>query len=454
MSGVSYTDVSAAFKIFYLPDLIEGFYNSTALMSRMKKTSKGVTGSDAYFAMETAGLHGGVKTLAAETSTGSAFPRGSTPTIINPYVKLKRLAATAEISEEAIQRSKDKQGAWAEQLSWAKNRIQKDFTWDCSRQLHGDGQGKLAFFDGVAGTATSPQGVDDGVYGSRKHYGKPGIHFIHVLAATGFSLDPGNTRRITGGTTSSSLAWDDGAGSTEDLTANALDGDWIIKEGATDVAVGAVAGSATGQAGFREMQGIATHVATAAPLSESADGATLLNYQNVSRAASTGMQGQVKANPAAAGTLRPLTFEVMIDALNAGQAVGSNVTAGYMNYAVERELAKMEAANKRYGDQVTFKGGFRAVMWEGLPFFVDIDCLRNRIYIMDESTFRIFQTEPPAPWDRDGSILRPVYESTNFAPVVQINFYWLANSACVAPFKNVLLTDLEESTTAAISNLV
>ena len=444
--SVSYTDVSAAFKIFYLPDLIEGFYNSTALMSRMKKTSKGVTGTDAYFAMETAGLHGGIQALPTESAP---FPRGGTPAVIQPYVRLKRLAGTAEISEEAIQRSSDKQGAWAEQLSWAKNRIQQDFTWDCSRQLHGDGQGRLTHFDGVLGTAASGQGVDDGVYGSRKHYGKAGILFTHILAATSLSLDPGTARTITGGTTSSVLAWAGG-----NLGANALDGDWIIKAGATDAAVGAVAGAATGEAGFREMQGIATHVATLAPLSESANGVALLNYQHVERATAAGLQGQVKANPAAAGTLRPLTFEVMIDGLNAAQAVGSNVSAGYMNYAVERELAKMEAANKRYGDQVTFKGGFRAVMWEGLPFFVDIDCMRNRIYIMDESTFRIYQTEPPSPWDRDGSILRPVYITSNFAPVVQINFYWLANSACVAPFKNVLITDLEESTTAAISNLV
>ncbi len=432
--GLTYGDVGNAFKIFYDDELVEGFFTQSPMLARWEKSSEGIVGKYAMFDMETIGFHAGVKALASETS---GFPRGGTPEDINPYVNLKRLAATGEISTEAIKRSANKAGAWANQMERVKKGILRDYRWDVARQLYGDGGGAVGYCFGTGGTTNSL--VDDSL-GTVKHFAKPGmeVQWIDITGTDNFiEFDTGaqDYCTLTSQTTGTKLYW------TETADDAIADNDICVKYGSIS---NALRDSTTT---FREIMGLSGHVLSTAPVGE---GGT--TYQNITRATYTALQAQEHTN---SGSMRALTFNVMQEALDACLAVGNTNPTCYMNLPVYRELAKQEIAEKRYPATTVFKAGFKSVEWEGTTFFVDPMCPRTKIFMCDDETFKIYQLGPPEPWAEDGSVFRPVYNQAdgNFSPVIQTNYIWWANTVCLQPFVNLLLSDLEESSTTAITSM-
>lgn len=432
--GLTYGDVGNAFKIFYDDELVEGFFTQSPMLARWEKRSDGIVGKYAMFDMETIGFHAGVQALPTETS---GFPRGGTPEDINPYVQLKRLAATGEISTEAIKRSSSKAGAWADQMERVKKGILRDYRWDTAVQLYGEGDGKRGYCFGTGGDKSAL--MDDGI-GNVKHFIKPGMEISWLDATNSFFViqNTANTQNyvtVTSQTTGTTVYW------TESVDPDVATNDIAIKRKSTN------ADESMAATAWYEIMGLTGHVKSTAPAGE---GGT--TYQNITRATYTALQAQEKTN---SGTLRAITFDVMQEALDACLAVGNTNPTCYMNLPVYRELAKQEVAEKRYPNTTVFKGGFKSVEWEGTQFFVDPMCPRTKIFMCDDDTFKIYQLGPPEPWAEDGNIFRPVYNAGdgNFSPVIQTNYIWWSNTVCLQPFVNLLLSDLEESSTTAITSM-
>lgn len=455
MAMITTLNATQAYKIYYLPPFVKQFYNSTALLQRLKKTSKGVYGQFALLGAQTQQNIEGVHALQTQTPgvAGSAFPDPGNPLFDNPRIDLMMNAGTMQINEVAIELAADKDGAFVDMLSFNTQDLKDSFAWECNRQMCGDGSGVVAWSNEAFGAPQATCLVDDGGaaatapfvgYGTVHHWAKPGMQ----------------VRRFSGGIPGSVGALHIAADSPRQLTVastmaqltvsanwNAMvDGDFFARPAAHTAAGGAAITA------YHEMMGIQGIINNVDPLLIAG---VAQPFQNIARAANTWNQAVRHDNPAGAGVLRAINFNIIVRGINAAENNGARITAGYMNYPVERAISNFEAGMKRYSDTVMHEGGFRVKKWEGIPFFVDKHIRRNALYLVDESTIMIYQAAPPKPWERDGNIFRPVPAASlgvdNYYPAIQMNMFWLANLGCTACMRNVYIADIQESELAPVA---
>jgi len=277
-------------------------------------------------------------------------------------------------------------------------------------------------------------------YGTVHHWAKPGMQlnrFSGGIPGVGLFDAANSPQQVTVASTMAALTF--GA-----AWPAVLNGDYFCRPASQTALGGGVATA------YHDMMGIQGIINNVDPTASGPGG-----FQTIPRAANTWNQAVRHDNPAGAGVLRAINFNIIVRGINAAENNGAKITAGYMNYPVERAISNFEAGMKRYSDTVEHEGGFRVKRWEGIPFFVDKHIRRNALYLVDESTIMVYQAAPPKPWERDGNIFRPVPAATlgvdNYYPAIQMNMFWLAQLGCTAPMRNVYIADIQESELAAVA---
>ncbi len=105
-----------------------------------------------------------------------------------------------------------------------------------------------------------------------------------------------------------------------------------------------------------------------------------------------------------------LSLDMIQKALNLVRLEGSNPTAMITTLGIQREFYNLLQQDVMYVDpeSLNYAAGFKTLSYGGMPIISDIDAPYGNMYILDESTLKVFSDQDWHFLDMDGSTLRQV----------------------------------------------
>jgi hypothetical protein len=106
-----------------------------------------------------------------------------------------------------------------------------------------------------------------------------------------------------------------------------------------------------------------------------------------------------------------LSKEDLQKAINLVRLQGASPTAMVTSLGVQREFYMLLEDDVRYVEPdsgLNLGAGFKTLSYNGMPLIADIDAPYGRIYVIDESTMKVFSDQDWHFLDMDGSTLRQV----------------------------------------------
>jgi len=428
--NIDTSTASLCLKHFYLPVFVVNVYESSALFHRCEKTARYCYGDYAIIGRQTSRNMGS----GPVGTEGGEFPVPGSIGFKQPTVYMKLQGSTMRISWTAMMVSKDKRGAYVPLLTHAMKDMEASMKWELARQWWGNGSGILAYLMS-ADTDKTDLAVDDGQTnqpdgdGSYRHFLRPGMRVNHYDLS--LNDESGAVKTVQENTTGHTVTLD------ADLGGTPADGHTLRRESS-------VGGDPiTAYYDCMGMDGIV-----------SADDPVTGDFQGNDRDTSPWNRAIVHNNPAGAGTLRPIGFEVIERMVNTLEVNGANVTAGYIGYPLKQALVEDALRARRYSDKVTIVDGYKAYDYEGLPLFVDMYMVRNAAFIGDESTIKVHHVAPLGFFEINGDVFGQVGGDYARTSLLEANMIYLCNLACDDPSKWGRINDLEEPYRDAVTEHV
>lgn len=268
--------------------------------------------------------------------------------------------------------------AFANAMDLEMNGIKNDIAKDINRIFYGDGTGTVA-------TATA--GLNNTVTVASTQYLEVGMK-IDILDATGVTPRVSN-REITG--IAGLVVTFDGASATTTVVT-------------TDIIV------RTGNFG-REPQGLKSLVAATGTLF------------NVDPTTDPVWKAYVNSN---SGTPRALSEGLMILGTDEVRRQGGGKTSLILtSLGVRRAYFSLLSQQRRYTDVKTFDGGIQGLAFHNgreIPVVDDLDCPAGVMYLLDESSFKIYRDKDWSWLNQDGDIWKWVTDYDAFEAILKQ--YW------------------------------
>jgi hypothetical protein len=414
------TQMGSVLKVRYLGQLRKTLNNATVLLSKIEKKVQKVSGKDFTIALHVARTNSAAIGL-AEYGT---LPSADRQDYANCTVPNKYIYSTLEVSGQAIAAARDSVGSFVEALESEVDGLQRDTKRSFNRILHSDGPDTLATI-AAAIAATSTGYVDDGQGNAFNHLPAKRIQVDIVdytnlsnIKATGVWILVGAKDAANGRHAVTFYA--SATGAVTNVTC--ADGDLVVPTGNL---VSGVQQTPMGIAGI---------------ISASDPGVGSL--QGLAVSTRPWWQAQVFDN---SGTLRQLDLADMQEVIDtiATQTdySESDISMMMCNYPVRRAYFKLMIAERRQVNTMKLDGGWTALDYNGMPFVVDSQCKRNRIYYIVLDTLGLLRTSDFDWMDKDGSYLYRVSGKDAYAATL----FHYGNLACFNRNGNGLLTDILES---------
>jgi hypothetical protein len=349
---------------------------------------------------------------------GGNLPLAASDTYLPSIIKNRFNYVVMSVTNIAEAQTADQAGAWASvKTAQLKNRV-KDMTDSMNRQLNGDGTGLLCEVQSFAGSTVTIKGYDDGTVPANLAGGP----------ATAANNVPRSTRHIKQGMR---VAWGSTAAATEfeaateiseshgtvdsvaktapfttfDITKVGAGGD----PAAGDVFVlgGALSGNTVGAEDTsykKEMMGIAGAVSDQAFPNF---GGTTATFQEISPSTNVEWQAQLFANPAGEGSERPLTEDLLNQAVDAVNDLSPGQTdLLVMHTATQRAfLNMMKSKGQERFQPLELAGGYKALSYyhDGaqIPMVAGKDVRHRQIFVLSKAALKIMETSP-FKFDRSG----------------------------------------------------
>lgn len=376
----------------------EELNNATPLYNYVKKTSRGFDGRN--FVIATHGRRN--QQIGAQALTGTTIPTAANQAqegYDNATWTPNMLVGVIKISEALMEVSKTNEGSFVRALRSETEGMAKNFATDFDRQLFGDGTGALT----ACGTTTASTSVTVAST-AQLHVGE-GIDV--VVTATG-ATSTGAVGRYVSSITSSTVFVISGAAITTDSTfsvyragsrTNEINGlQNIVK------ASGALAGLDPATAGQEYWQAALV------------DSSTTAIAEKVIQKAYDAPQEQ-----------------------KYGGGGKPNLVIG--TFGTRRAYQDLLQSLKRFTAAPTrLVGGFEALDYNGIPFFVDRFCTAKYIYLLDTSHLFLFQTGPADWMQADGKILK-WDQALGYTGV----YRWVVNFGTDARNAHSLLSNISEA---------
>ena len=152
-----------------------------------------------------------------------------------------------------------------------------------------------------------------------------------------------------------------------------------------------------------EVDGLQRLITTAAPSSSTAGNS---GYQTVGKIDANASQWWDSQRTAVGGAL---TLQAMQTAANTIRVAGGNTSLIITSLGVMREFYRLLTATTQFitnTGTTDFQAGFQTVSYNGIPVVGDIDAPFGNMYLLDESTLKVFSDQDWHFLDADGLTLR------------------------------------------------
>lgn len=379
--------LSNILKEYYLGPVAEQLNNEVLLLARLESRSEDLVGKRAYVP-----LHHGRSSGVGARSEGVALPTAGNQSYEKAVYDLKYLYGRVEVTGPSMAKTKNEAGSFLQALKSELDGIRNDLKKDLARQVYGDGTGAIA-----VGTAGSTTTLTVPVEVIRKGQIYPGmvVDIFDVSASTSAATYTGIVVQ------SANLSTGVVTFTTTLAGALAAD-DYIVRAGVT------VKSPAEGNTYSLsdEIDGIKRIVA--------ASGTNSLGGLSVTSTSNTWWDNQRVAVSGA------LTLEAIQKGLNLARIAGGMPTSVITSLGVQREFYDLLDQSVQYinPESLNYAAGFKTLSYNGMPIIADIDAPYGTMYILDESTMKVFSDQDWHFLDADGQTLRQVAGFDKFEAVM------------------------------------
>jgi hypothetical protein len=205
---------------------------------------------------------------------------------------------------------------------------------------------------------------------------------------------------------------------------------------ATIVRTGAVASQNRYALGTRsnEIDGLARIVTGTAPSSSSSGNS---GYQTVGKIDAYANSFWDNQRVAVSGALTIMKIQ---QALNLARQQAAMPSLMITSLGVQREFYRLLQANQQFVEpgKTSYEAGFSTLMYAGMPVVADIDAPWSTMYVLDESTLKVFSDQDFHFLDADGNTLRQV---SNYDAYEAIMVRYM-NLGATNRAKNVVMTGI------------
>ena len=382
------TTLSDILKEYYLGPVAEQLNNEVLLLSRLESRSEDLVGKRAYVPLHH-GRSGGIGARAE----GVALPAAGRQDYDKAVYDLKYLYGRVEVTGPSMAKTKNETGAFLQALKSELDGIRNDLKKDLARQVYGNGSGVVATVVADASNSTTVAVVPNEVVRKGQIY--PG--FVASIYDASATADLSGTHTVTEvalGATLATVTFSAAVGATFAA------GDQIRRAGVTTKSP--VEGNTYSLSD--EVDGIQRIVA---------DSATALGGITPT-GANTWWDNQRVAVSGA------LTLEAIQKGLNLARIAGGMPTSVITSLGVQREFYDLldQAVQYTNPESLNYAAGFKTLSYNGMPIIADIDAPYGKMYIMDESTMKVFSDQDWHFLDADGMTLRQVTGFDKFEAIM------------------------------------
>jgi hypothetical protein len=400
MAGADLSTLSNILKEYYLGPVAEQLNNEVLLLSRLETKSEDLVGKRAYIP-----VHHGRSSGVGARAEGAALPSAGKQDYDKAVYDLKYLYGRVEVTGPSMAKTKNEAGAFLQALKSELDGIRNDLKKDLARQVYGDGTAILG--TGVSGGTFSTTVITVGSEVLRKGQIYPGMR-VNVMDVS-LTPDALHTHSGTAPTSTFTVASVNVSAGTvtfsETSSAAFAASDYIYREG-----VGLDDVTTAGEVNrlSDEIDGIQRIIPTAANTFGGIDASTK-TWWDVQRVDLT-----VSSNP------KLLGLDDIQKALNLARIAGGMPTSIITSLGVQRSFFELLNQDVMYvnPESLNYASGFKTLSYNGLPMIADIDAPYGKMYIMDESTIKVFSDQDWHFLDADGQTLRQVTGYDKFEAIM------------------------------------
>jgi len=404
----SLNTLSNILKEYYQGPVVEQLNKEVLLLNRLESKSEDLVGKRAYVPLVAARTTGiGAR---AENAT---LPAAGAYSYERAIYDLKYLYGKTAVTGPSMAKSKSEVGSFLEVLRSELDGLRTDLQKDLARQIYGNGSGKIA--TATAGsTTTMTVGVE--VLNKGQLYVGMLVDLYDVSdAGTGGATPPVATyagvtiTAVNASTGVITFATQAAALDVNDFVTRAGVKIYTAQEAPVDAAPPANPGTWAESDEVDGIQKIVSATARLGGIDPTAAGKEWWKAQAVSASGTAGT-----------GSTFDLTLNDIQIALNKARTAGGYPTAVVTTLGVQREFYNLLEDQVRYvePESLNYAAGFRTLSYNGLPLISDIEAPYGKMYILDESTIKVYSDQDWHFLDNDGQTMRQSGDKDAFEAVM------------------------------------
>jgi hypothetical protein len=390
----------------------EQLNNEVLLLSRLEARSEDLVGKRAYVP-----LHTGRSTGIGARGELDTLPAAGSQVYDKAVYDLKYLYGRIQVSGPSLAKSKSDAGAFLQILKGELDGVRNDLRKDLARQVYGTGTGAIAPLYQIPAASGGVQTVVlDSIEPIRK--GQLYVNMLVDVRSVDGTAYSGGTKLPIASINPSDAAY--GGRPSLVLTGGAMSADginsdrYITRAGASSDA---------------------TYPSDANRLSNEVDGlqrivsaSTTNSLGGISVTASTNTFWDNKrlvrgtdwsdSDPDVASSQTGVSLDLVQKAMNLVRLEGAMPSIILTTLGIQRDFYSLLQDQVRYTEPTQFRAGFSVLEYAGMPLIADIDAPYGNMYVLDESTLKVFSDQDFHFLDGDGNTLRQVPDKDAYEAVM------------------------------------
>lgn len=413
--GATLVTLSNILKEYYMGPVVEQLNKEVLLLSRLESRSEDLVGKRAYVplsATRTSGI--------GARSENAALPTAGNLSYEKAVYDLKYLYGKVNVTGPSMAKTKSEAGAFLQALKSELDGLRVDLRKDLARQVYGAGTGTIAVITAISAKAATVSGVTAAAGDC--------IITLKANSSSGYEVGEGyeaiNKGQLYVGmniTLKTSAGVDVANGIAIPITGvfpNAASGVHLITV-TTATAPTFASGQVIVRAGVNQYSSAETPTDSnpgTYSLSDEVDGLKrIVSADAFGGLTATGSnswwaaQTVTPENATATNGVRVIAFDDIQKAINKVRNAGGTPTAIVTSLGVQREIYNLFQTMAIYQENMQspdYSAGFRTLMYAGLPIVSDLEAPYGTMYILDESSLKVFSDQDFHFLDADGQTLR------------------------------------------------